>query len=320
MLSRNEEHCTRMNKLATNNKDKLVFVYNRHSRQSRRMLTDVIDQLERTDDMIRLSTGSLFSPEEAFYLNQQLIAKENKKRQNREKKSTLVEFQEVTNSLTTPRLTKSMTEINLNTLRRQHQNNPTSSLYNSKTDEIINASIDKFMDKDNKVSYKINRNEMKLIECKHSAFRAIEDMHKRYDTRYKNDVFHELRIFGNIELDRNFEFNDEEVYKRYVGLCEVRDSIPETGKKRIEALKKRDPVFARRFGEYVSLRTKYRAPRFEPHNSVYLPPVPKLTLTKNKERFIKEMSYHHKVNLPMLKMQRVIERSKEFMRNIDQTN
>jgi hypothetical protein len=313
MLSDNEEHCMRMNILAKNNSNKLVFIHDRHSRHRRRILTDVIDELERTDEFIRLSTGSLFSPEEAALLEQQARLKEQRKKQQQPKNTLLAESQELKNSLRiSPRLTKSLTDLNASSLSLPGQfkskkfnfQNPRK----QQDDELVSASIGKFLDKRNKVSYKINRNEMRLIECKHSAFRSIEAAQKRY-------------MPGNLDPnDSDFQFMDDDAYGRYVSLCEQRDSIPEMSKRHVEELKKRDPVFARRYTEFVNLRAKYRAPRVDLTERVYLPPMPKLVLSRNKERYIKEMSYQQRVNLPMMKMHDAIERSKNFMRSIEVYN
>jgi hypothetical protein len=179
--------------------------------------------------------------------------------------------------------------------------------------DLVNTSLSKFVDQRNRVNYKATQNDMRLIECKNSAFQEIAANRRRYATGHRDinddgDLFEIEEITGG-----EFRFREREDYDRYLELCEQRDSIPELPKTRIAELRSKDPVFAKRYRDYLTHRAKYRAPRFEKQVNQHLPPVQRANLSRYSSRYLKEMSQHKKVNLPMLRMHSAIEKTHVFM-------
>lgn len=146
------------------------------------------------------------------------------------------------------------------------------------------------------------------------SFAEIERLDRLYNRQYKDDVFNEYKYFGD---SRNFEFKDEKKYKYYLKLCELRDSTIVVPKEKIKELKKRDPIFAKRYKEFLKFKDKYRAPQFDPEDHYRLPPIPRLFLERQKEMIVKEKDAQAAPKLPKVDMKPLFDKCQQFLNQFE---
>ena len=122
----------------------------------------------------------------------------------------------------------------------------------------------------------------------------------------------------NKEADKESLFEDKNLYQVYLDLCAQRDNVPERSASRIEALKKKDPVFAKRYKQFLTAKNCNKAPNFDLND--YLIPVtmPKSALLRKKDQIIKEVNEERERSAKMQRaeMQLIEKKIKVFVQNI----
>ena len=118
---------------------------------------------------------------------------------------------------------------------------------------------------------------------------------------------------------REFVFHDKEMYKLYKELCFKRDSIPPIQDTRIESLRKIDPVFTKRYRQYVYARDcGNKAVRFDMRDTFIPPFVPKFTIIKKQHAIIEENSNKKNVSKrPNMEMELLREKTKMFVNSLN---
>lgn len=116
-----------------------------------------------------------------------------------------------------------------------------------------------------------------------------------------------------------FVFNDRKLYDNYLELCFERDQVPRSLPQRVEILKKRDPVFAKRYKQFLSAKLCNRAPKFDDKDNIFQVKLPKLTIEREKQKFIKlvQSAPHQKPDYLKIELERINHRVKTFVENFD---
>jgi hypothetical protein len=120
---------------------------------------------------------------------------------------------------------------------------------------------------------------------------------------------------GEVKYE-DFEFRDRDLYKIYVELCNIRDSIPAISEKKIEQLKKNDRVFSKRYNQLNYARVANKAPKFDNRDNEIPTYVPKMLLKRKQDEIItKNIS---KIPAPACKkeLQLVRRKTKAFLLNL----
>lgn len=140
---------------------------------------------------------------------------------------------------------------------------------------------------------------------------------KQKDLVEWNKYLTHKNIYGEMDFS-DFVFEDKELYKTYVDLCTKRDSIPECSAIKIEELKKQDPVFSKRYRQYIFAKSCNRAPQFDTKDFFVRPIIPKYTLQKKKQEIINENinNLNRSKKLFEIEMNMIREKTQEFLRNI----
>ena len=108
------------------------------------------------------------------------------------------------------------------------------------------------------------------------------------------------------------------VYKIYLDICAQRDSIPERSKSRIDLLKRKDAIFAKRYKQFITAKNSNKAPKFD-LNDLYAPIImPKSVMIRKKEEIIKEANDDREKSAKKYRteMQLIEKKIKKFIQEI----
>lgn len=116
-----------------------------------------------------------------------------------------------------------------------------------------------------------------------------------------------------------FVFEDRNLYRTYLDICRERDEVPHSQPQRIEILKKRDPIFAKRYKQFLSAKTCNKAPKFDMKDFTLPSKLPKSTLKREREKMIKiaHDTPYRKPEIFKLELERINLRVKHFIDNFD---
>ena len=116
-----------------------------------------------------------------------------------------------------------------------------------------------------------------------------------------------------------YVFEEKRLYDNYLNLCQERDKIPRSLPQRIDVLKKRDPIFAKRYRQFLSAKTCNKAPKFDPRDNLLPMKLPKLTIQREKEKIIKlvQKKPYQKPDYFKIELERINERVKTFVKDFD---
>lgn len=89
--------------------------------------------------------------------------------------------------------------------------------------------------------------------------------------------------------DLHVQFIDEKMEKLYYELREAREKIPHVNEEKIQEMKLRDPIFAKRYKQYKSAKLINRPPDFDPNDVNIKVRIPKSTLEREKAVIIKKI-------------------------------
>lgn len=130
----------------------------------------------------------------------------------------------------------------------------------------------KFMDPSNKVVYSSKINDefkdkiLKENKSKKTGITSTYVLYKEKDLVVWNK-YAKIQIPKRLELEKEqeekYEFTDLEKYKIYLRLCETRDNFVKISQSKIERNKKLDPVFTKRYRQFIFAKSCNRAPEFD---------------------------------------------------------
>ena len=193
-------------------------------------------------------------------------------------------------------------------------------------DATYNSYAKKFIDSSNKVVYSFKLNDElkdkipKEIKPKKKGITSSYVIYKEKDLVEWNKyarVQIPKRLELEKELDEKFEFTDIEKYKIYLGLCETRDNFEKIPKSKIERNKKLDPVFTKRYRQFIFAKSCNKAPEFDHRDNSIKPCFNKNMIKIQREKIIddkpikKEKSYFYQNEF--LKN---VERAKKFSQQL----
>jgi hypothetical protein len=190
-------------------------------------------------------------------------------------------------------------------------------------------SVERFIDKENRIVYKRKDNEpMRPILPRNKSIinPHANKIASQYVTYKEKDVvewnkylYRRRKSFGDVDVSR-FVFNDEEMYAFYVSLCEKRDSIPELPREKIEECKRNDPIFSKRHRQYEAAKFTNKAPLFDAKDYFIPRFIPKFTIQKRKQEIIRknQMSRGNTNNFRK-EMESLAQRTKSFIEKINIT-
>ncbi|RNA07345.1 hypothetical protein BpHYR1_021354 [Brachionus plicatilis] len=142
----------------------------------------------------------------------------------------------------------------------------------SYNDTVYKDSVKKFIDPSKKVAYTHKLNEEvkgKVLKEKKPKKSGISSSYVTFKEKdmVEWNKYAQIRVPKKIaderEHDEKFEFKDKEKYKIYLELCEVRDSLVKIPQSKIERNKKLDPIFTKRYKQFVFAKSCNRAPEFD---------------------------------------------------------
>lgn len=189
------------------------------------------------------------------------------------------------------------------------------------------SSIERFVDKHNRVVYKRNKNDaMKPILARNKTFvnphkdRIVSDYvsYKEKDlVEWNKYLYRKRNLLGDVDLT-NFVFSNEDIYETYLRICEIRDSLPLIPAEEIKQHRNKDPVFSKRYKQFEAAQVTNRAPIFDMKDCTIPRFTAKYTLQKIKLEIIKQNERNrtaknrHKQELEML-----TEKTKTFIERIN---
>jgi hypothetical protein len=158
----------------------------------------------------------------------------------------------------------------------------------------------------------------KYIDNKNPAVYTQKDL---LQIKCKNEQL--LKLSSSKFRELKFEFEDEQMYRIYVDLCQKRDSIPPLSKETVQNLMDRDPIFKKRYREYLQFRAKYKAPNFELKDNYFMPSISRAEIDTQIQHMEKQNPDGFNVNsapnkLPNLNIDHVLEKAKKFLNDIYQ--
>ena len=114
-------------------------------------------------------------------------------------------------------------------------------------------------------------------------------------------------------------FEDKNLYKSYLEMCRERDQVPRSLPKRVDILKIKDPVFAKRHKIFLSAKICNKAPKFDLKDYSLPNKLPDATLRREREKIIKSKNSvtYEKPKLLALEMENINKKVKNFVENFD---
>ena len=158
------------------------------------------------------------------------------------------------------------------------------------------SNFKRFVDSKNK-KYTNPNGAMKVIKSRlESKYVNTSKINSSLSMKYKGKSIVEWNKYiktedrsGTKDNFSHFTFQDRPTYKIYLQLCDKRDSIPPCSPERIETLKKTDPVFTKRYRQFVfGTACGNKAVRYDSTDTLIPPFVPKFTIEKKKGEIIQK--------------------------------
>lgn len=136
---------------------------------------------------------------------------------------------------------------------------------------------------------------------------------KKQSKVYQNDDDENLEVFV---------FEDKILYKSYLEMCRERDQVPRSLPKRIDILKRKDPVFEKRHKIFLSAKICNKAPKFDLKDYSLPNKLPNATLRRERDKIIKSKHsvIHEKPKLFLFEMENIKQKVKYFVENFDSQN
>lgn len=162
-------------------------------------------------------------------------------------------------------------------------------------DSVYKESVKKFIDTSNKVVYTHKLNDEfkgKVLKEKKSKKTGITNSYVTFKEKdlvewnKYSQIQIPKKIMDEIERDENYEFKDHEKYRIYLELCETRDSLIKIPESKIQNNKKLDPIFTKRYKQFVFAKSCNRAPEFDQKDTVIKPFCHKNLIKKQMEKII----------------------------------
>lgn len=291
-LSKNEANCVRLNRVMKRNLDDQINQFNKDLKFSNYLIKESQKMIVNIQKDIQISTGSAFNDAKPDQSN---------------------------TTTNTGKLSESFRFIPM-----AKQSNIMASLNRSSTalDLKSKLNLEKYIDPNNRVEYKAQSmgGSMKSIPGRcHTAGPTVKGNMslKQEDLVEWNKYLLKNRMhFGHHESD--FVFHDKNIYKAYLELCETRDSIPNLTQEKIEKSVKKDPIFMKRYRQYLYAKSCNKAPKFDINDYLISPFFPKYTMEKQKQAIIREKNTKLKsVKIYQLEMDLVNQRAKNFIKEIE---
>jgi hypothetical protein len=127
--------------------------------------------------------------------------------------------------------------------------------------------------------------------------------------------FKKEKLREQVQNEMNVQFIDEKMEKLYYDLREAREKIPHVNEEKIQEMKLKDPVFAKRYKQYKLAKQINRPPDFDPNDINIKIRIPKSTLEREKAIIMKkidnEKEFYNKINMEQQRIYSI--KVKEFL-------